>query len=174
MTPLVTEATVRLEVQRLHPLAVLPVRARSTDAGYDIASIEQVLLPPISRPSWWRRWWRRWWGLQPESGVGARAVIVRTGIRISAPPGYYYTIDGRSSLWRCGVMPHRGIIDATYCGEVVVSLVNYTDQPYRIEVGQRIAQIVLHRQYHAIFEEVDAFSPLYNQRGENGFGSTGK
>lgn len=141
---------IRLEVQRIHPDAKMPFRARPTDAGYDLYSIEEKELPP------------------------GKATPVHTGIKIAAPPGWYYTIDGRSSLWMIGVEPNRGIIDSTYCGEVLVSLVNFAGEPYKVKKGERIAQVILHRQYDAEFEEVENFSPEYNQRGEQGFGSTGK
>jgi dUTP pyrophosphatase len=141
---------VRMEVKLDHPQARLPSRSRDTDAGYDIYSIEEVIV---------------------HSKCTA---IVHTGIRLSAPPGYYYTIEGRSSLGFQNIVPNRGIIDSTYCGEVLVRLVNFTDRPYKVEPGHRIAQIILHRQYDADFVEVQEFSPEYNQRGENGFGSTGK
>lgn len=141
---------VRLEVQLTTPLAKLPFRDRATDAGYDLYSIEDATVPP------------------------GRVVIISTGIKIAAPPGWYYTIEGRSSLKKIGVVPHRGIIDSTYCGEVIVRLMNFSEEPYVVSVGDRIAQILLHRQYDANFEMVEHFSPLYNQRGEKGFGSTGK
>ena len=100
--------------------------------------------------------------------------MIRTGIKIAAPPGFYYTIEGRSSLWMKGIFPNRGIIDATYCGEVIVSLVNVTDKEFYINMSDRIAQLILHRQYDANFNLVEKFSPIYDQRGEDGFGSSGK
>jgi dUTP pyrophosphatase len=140
-----------LEVVLEHPDAKLPFRKRPTDAGYDIYSVEEKTLIP------------------------GRATVVCTGIHISAPAGFYYTIEGRSSLWRFErVFPNRGIIDATYTGEVVVSLVNVGEKPYHVKVGDRIAQIILHRQYDAEFRVVTEFSPAYNQRGNDGFGSSGK
>lgn len=141
---------VRLEVQLDHPLAKLPFRKRDTDAGYDLFSVEDKTLAP------------------------GRATLVHTGIKIAAPPGFYYTIEGRSSLWLIGISPNRGIVDAAYVGEVVVSLVNNTETPYEVKAGDRVAQLILHRQYHAEFAEVDSFSPDYCTRGTNGFGSTGK
>lgn len=142
--------TVRLEVQLINEFAKLPFRKRTTDAGYDLYSIENIKLQP------------------------GRATIVRTGIIIACPPGFYYTIDGRSSLWRQGIFPNRGIIDATFTGEVVVSLVNVSDSIFNVSRGDRIAQIILHRQYDADFIEVQQFSQMYNQRGTDGFGSSGK
>lgn len=153
---------VRMEVRLIHAQAKLPFRSRNTDAGYDIYSVENVTLPP--RSGWGWKFWRR------QSGT----VIIKTGIQISAPPGYYYTIEGRSSLWSRGVFPNRGIIDSTYCGEVVVSLVNVNDTPFDVNVGDRIAQIILHKQYDAQFDIVEEFSDVYNQRGTAGFGSTGR
>ncbi len=142
--------SVRMEIKLIHPKARHPSRTRRTDAGYDIYSVESIVLPP------------------------GRATIVHTGIALSAPPEFYYTIEGRSSLWSKGIVPNRGIIDATYCDEVVVSLVNFTAEPYQVEEGHRIAQILIHRQCHADFVEVQEFSPAYNVRGLNGFGSTGR
>jgi len=142
-------SVVRLEVKFIHPDAKLPFRKRETDCGYDIYSIENKELTPNT------------------------ATIVKTGILISAPPGFYYTIEGRSGLWMRGIFPNRGIIDATYTGEVVVSLVNVNDEPYQVAKGDRIAQIILHKQYDAEFRLVEDFSSCYNQRGESGFGSSG-
>lgn len=149
---------VRLEVQLLQqdpetglPLSPkLPFRGRLTDAGYDLYAAENAILSP------------------------GRSTMVRTGIIIAAPPGFYYTIEGRSSLWMKGIFPNRGIIDATYCGQVVVSLVNVTGGAFEIKCHDRIAQLILHRQYDANFVMVEQFSDQYNQRGKNGFGSTGK
>lgn len=141
---------VRIEIKLLSHDAKIPFRSRTTDAGYDLYSIEDAVLQP---------------GL---------ATIVKTGLAIAIPPGFYYTIEGRSSLWMKGIFPNRGIIDATYCGEAFVSLVNVSGHPFEIEKGDRIAQLILHRQYDANFVPIDQFSDLYNQRGIDGFGSSGK
>jgi len=141
---------VRLETKFIHSDAKLPYRKRDTDAGYDIHAVENVILKPHS------------------------VTTVHTGIQISAPEGFYYTIEGRSSLFKAGINPHRGIIDATYTGEVVVALVSMSDEPYEVKVGDRIAQIVLHKYYDADFALVDEFSTQYDQRGTDGFGSSGR
>jgi len=140
----------RLECKKLHPNAKLPFRSRTTDAGYDISSIESVVIPPHG------------------------TATVATGIALSAPSGYYYTIDGRSSLWMKGIIPFRGIVDGTYTGPLIVVLMNTTDKPYVVEVNDRIAQIILHEILHCDITIVEEFSDEYNQRGERGFGSTGK
>lgn len=141
--------TVNLQVRRIHELAKIPIKARSTDAGYDLFACKDAELIP------------------------SKATIVYTGIIIACPPGFYYTIEGRSSLWLKGIFPNRGIIDSTYTGEVVVSLVNVASEIYKISACNRIAQIILHRQYDAEFEEVTEFDELYSERGTKGFGSTG-
>jgi deoxyuridine 5'-triphosphate nucleotidohydrolase len=127
-----------------------PFRSRPTDAGYDLYAAEDSIIPP------------------------RRTAFVKTGIIIAAPPGFYYTLEGRSSLWSKGIVPHRGVIDATYCGQVIVALNNENDHDYQVECHDRIAQLIIHRQYDGNFVIVDEFSDLYNQRGKNGFGSTGK
>ena len=139
-----------IEIKIIHPLAKIPSRSRDTDAGYDLSAIDRTILPPHS------------------------STIVATGIRIACKPGWYFTIEGRSSLWSRGIVPSRGIIDSTYCGDMVVGLTNWNDTEYIIEAGDRIAQIILHKQYDMSFSLIKEFGPLYNQRGQAGFGSSGK
>ena len=141
---------VRLECKLLSKHAQYPKRSLSTDAGYDISSIEQIII---------------------SAGCVAQ---VSTGIALSSPPGFYYSIDGRSSLWMRGIVPFRGIIDATYTGPLIVVLMNTSNEDYQIEPGDRIAQCVINRITHCDITIVDEFSPCYNQRGEAGFGSSGK
>jgi len=139
-----------LEYKILDSKAHVPTRNRNTDAGYDLYAIDDCVLPPKS------------------------STFVRTGIAIACPPGYYYTIEGRSSLYKLGIFPNRGIIDATYTGELFVTLVNHSDIPYAISKHDRIAQMIVDRQYHCNFRMIEKFSEEYNHRGENGFGSSGK
>ncbi len=147
----VTEyVSVTLETKLIHPDAKIPFKSRVTDAGYDLYSVEDKILKPN------------------------RATVVGTGIIISAPPGYYYTVEGRSSLWMRGIFPNRGIIDSSFIGELVVSLVNVNDSEFVINCGDRIAQIILNKQYNASFEIVDEFSGNYSIRGTKGFGSSGQ
>jgi dUTP pyrophosphatase len=146
----IEHVTVRLEIRFLDRRAKRPFRKRETDAGFDLHALNSILLP-----------------------VG-QATIVETGLAIACPPGFYYTMEGRSSLWLQGIFPNRGIIDASYNGPLVVSLVNVSDKPYQVHEGDRIAQMLLHRQLHARFDEVEAFSSKYDQRGQAGFGSSGR
>ena len=142
--------TIRLECKLLREGAVVPNKKRFTDVGYDVSSIDDYTLP------------------------GYGTISVDTGIALSAPPGYYYTVDGRSSLWSKGILPFRGIIDATYTGPLIVGLFNMTPNPYIIKKGDRIAQLILAPIILADINIVSEFSPRYNQRGEKGFGSSGR
>jgi dUTP pyrophosphatase len=127
-----------------------PVRSRTTDAGYDIRSIEEKVVHP------------------------KQMTLVETGIAVAAPPGYYYTTEARSGLLLSGIIALRGIIDAGYCGKLVIVLMNISDRPYKVNVGDRIAQIVIHPQQHGDFVQVEKFSAEYSTRGEAGWGSSGK
>jgi len=141
---------VRLECKKLVENAQIPSRSRSTDAGYDLYSAEDVVIEPQLTKN------------------------VATGIALACPPGYYYTIEGRSGLGIKGIMPFRGIIDAGYTNQVWVVLTNRSNEAYEVKCGDRIAQICLHRIHHADITVVNDFSPSYNQRGKFGFGSSGK
>jgi dUTP pyrophosphatase len=105
---------------------------------------------------------------------GAR-VRVPTGIALQFPhAGVVGLVYARSGLaWRHGVgLPNGvGVIDSDYTGEIQVLLTNFSDVPFVIHPGDRIAQIVFAPVYIARLQEVDAFTPT--ARGERGFGSTG-
>jgi dUTP pyrophosphatase len=141
---------VRAEFKKMHPDAKLPFKKRVTDAGYDLHSIVDIDIEPRGFAN------------------------IPTGIQISVPSGWYYTIDGRSSMWKSGIMAFRGIIDATYCDEVFIGLHNLNTTPYVIKKGDRIGQIIPHRIFVMDFTEVKEFNAEYNQRGLAGWGSSGR
>lgn len=100
---------------------------------------------------------------------------VPTGIRLALPEGYEAQIRPRSGLsLRHGitVVNAPGTVDADYRGEIFVPLVNLSDEPYRIERGARIAQLVLAPVVRASFTVVDTIA-VNTARGRAGFGSTG-
>lgn len=141
---------VTFEFKKIVEGAKLPIRKRKTDAGYDIFSNKDVTIPP--------------------HGIA----WIGTGIQVSAPPNYYFTLDGRSGMGKDGIQPFRGIIDSGFTGEMSCLLFNSSDKPYKVENGHRIAQLVPHKQIHLDFKEVGKFSPKYNSRGDVGWGSSGK
>lgn len=128
-----------------------PAQAHSTDAGYDLTAAEDKHLP-----------------------VGGR-VLVRTGTWASIPAGAYGMMCSRSGLAiKEGVVVGNapGIIDAGYEGELLVTLVNLGQRPYRIEKGQRVAQLVLAR-CDGVAVQGAAHPDPHRVRGAGGHGSSG-
>lgn len=100
--------------------------------------------------------------------------LIKTGLFLEIPAGFEAQVRPRSGLaLKKGVtvLNAPGTIDADYRGEVGVILINLSNQPFVIENGERIAQIVFARFEQAEFELVDELSET--ARGEGGFGSTG-
>jgi len=106
--------------------------------------------------------------------AGERA-RVPTGIALQLPnPQVVALVYARSGLaWRHGIgLPNGvGVIDSDYTGEIMVLLTNFSDEPYTIHPGDRIAQVVFAPVHLAALVQVDAFQPT--ERGDHGFGSTG-
>ena len=138
---------------RLVPEAQAPERAHTGDAGYDLRSVEEMELVP-----------------------GGRA-LVRTGVSVAIPGGYAGLVLPRSGLAvRHGIslVNAPGLIDSGYRGEILVPLINHDrEETFRVEVGTRIAQLVLVRAGEAAFEEVELLEAGPDGRGEGGFGSSG-
>ena len=137
-----------LLVKRLSPSARLPVRADEGSAGYDLYSATDFCIP-----AWTRR-------------------IIETHISIELPPGCYGRIAPRSGLACKCVDVCAGVIDKSYRGQVMVLLMNSSDQEYQGKTGDRIAQLILEQILLVEVKEVDTLSET--QRGAGGFGSSGK
>jgi dUTP pyrophosphatase len=102
-------------------------------------------------------------------------VAVPTGLKVEIPVGYEGQVRPRSGLaarHAIGVPNAPGTIDADYRGEVKVLLVNLGRNPYRVERGDRIAQLVISPVVHAEIEVVATLTTT--ARGEGGFGHTGR
>jgi dUTP pyrophosphatase len=100
--------------------------------------------------------------------------IVKTGLFIELPIGYEAQVRPRSGLAAkkgITVLNSPGTIDADYRGEIGVILVNLSNEPFVIENGERIAQLVIAKHERAEWQEVTELSET--SRGEGGFGSTG-
>jgi dUTP pyrophosphatase len=146
---------IEVPLQRLPHGAGLPLPAYATDhaAGLDLLAAvdETVELPP-----------------------GARRLIP-TGISIALPAGYEAQIRPRSGLaLKHGVtlLNSPGTIDADYRGEVGVILINLGEVPFRLERGDRIAQLVIAPVARLAWRESEALPE--SARGAGGFGSTGR
>lgn len=140
----------KLSILKSDPSAQLPTYAHPGDAGMDVRSIEELTLEP-----------------------GARA-LVHTGLVFQLPPDAEAQVRPRSGLalkHGVTVLNSPGTIDAGYRGEVGVILVNLGQQPFRIEKGMKIAQVVVSRVEQA--EIVDVQETDETDRGSGGFGSTG-
>ena len=99
--------------------------------------------------------------------------VLYTGIHIQLPEGYEAQVRGRSGLNRDhGIVVPTGTIDADYRGEIGVVVYNLSREPYIIKPGDRIAQLVICPVVHADWQQVDHLDKT--DRGEGGFGSTGK
>lgn len=75
---------------------------------------------------------------------------------------------------RKGVVPFTGTIDATYTGELIIAMMNISDHPYKINKGDRIAQIIPKPIQILDITVVDEISKGYSSRGTLGFGSSGR
>lgn len=128
----------------------LPLYASAGAAGMDICAAEAVKLKP-----------------------GARHAVP-TGFAFAIPRGYEIQVRPRSGLaLKHGItcLNTPGTIDCDYRGEVKVILANLGDEPFEIERGDRIAQLVVAAAPQALISEVDALDETV--RGAGGFGSTG-
>lgn len=100
--------------------------------------------------------------------------IIQTGLFIELPVGFEAQVRPRSGLAAkkgITVLNAPGTIDADYRGEIGVILVNLSNEPFTVENGERIAQLVIAKHERAIWVEVQSLSET--ARGEGGFGSTG-
>jgi dUTP pyrophosphatase len=129
----------------------LPSYAQPGDAGADLRSRVAATVPARGR------------------------VLVPTGVSIALPDGYVGLVHPRSGLAHkhgITVLNTPGTIDAGYRGEIAVNLYNTTDEDFSVEVGDRIAQLVIQQVEYAHFIEVQKLPE--SDRGEGGHGSTGK
>ena len=136
--------------RKIDPSARLPEYAHPGDAGMDVFSVDSLVLPP-----------------------GGRA-LVHTGLVMQLPPDAEAQVRPRSGLalkHGVTVLNSPGTIDAGYRGEVGVILVNHGAEPFCVEKGMKIAQIVVAPVVQVVIEET--FATDDTDRGAGGFGSTG-
>lgn len=137
---------------KLEKGAKAPTYAHETDACADIYALEDMTIPAHSLSN-----------------------MVHTGIRIALPESWVFLIDPRSSIGlKSGLRLSNsvGIVDEDYRGEICVLYDNISDSDYEIKAGDRIAQCWI-QQVHR-FKPVEVDTLPETERGEGGFGSTGK
>ena len=150
-----TPETVNIRLKRLDPRAIVPEYKSDLAAGMDLAACvpegEKVTIMP------------------------RQIAMIRLGFAVAIPAGYEAQVRPRSGLAsRFGVtLPNApGTVDADYRGEMMVPLINHGPEPFVVEHGTRVAQMVIAPVSHAqvaVVEELDA-----TVRGAGGFGSTGR
>ena len=105
---------------------------------------------------------------------GERALIP-TGLRIELPVGYEAQVRARSGLaakYGIGLVNGIGTIDSDYRGEIKICLINWGDEPFIVNDGDRVAQMVIAKYIRADINIADVLSDT--DRGDGGFGHTGK
>ena len=111
----------------------------------------------------------------PMTVAPHQTVMIPLGYAMELPAGYAGLVYARSGLAaKRDLAPANkvGVIDSDYRGEITVYLYNHSPQPRTVKPGDRIAQLVITPFLHADFEEADTLSET--ERGEKGFGSTGR
>lgn len=139
-----------VKFRKTDPSATLPSYAHPGDAGMDLCSVEELVIPRGERR------------------------LVRTGLAMRLPPGYEAQVRPRSGLaLKKGVtvLNSPGTIDEGYRGEIGVVLVNLGEGQFEIRKGDRIAQMVVAPCTRAGIELVSELDST--ERGAGGFGSTG-
>ena len=157
----------QINYSRLSSSATVPTQANITDAGYDLFSTEYIKIEPFQRK------------------------LVSTGICLEIPEGFYGRIAPRSGLaCKKGIDVMAGVIDSGYRGEIKVLLINLNFEGYNlrpntfeamfgssnkidIKPGDRIAQLIIER-CHTNVQWKEMKTLENSQRGEGGFGSSGK
>lgn len=128
--------------------AKIPTRAHETDAGLDIYARERQIVP------------------------AKESAIFDTGVHVEIPVGYVGMLKSKSGLNVKHGITSEGVIDAGYTGSIVVKLYNNSGRDYVVEQGDKISQLVIMPILTPELEVVDEFDET--ERGENGFGSSGR
>lgn len=131
-------------------------KAHTYDAGFDLSTAETILCEP------------------------GEVTIINTGIHIAIKPWQVALVQPRSSTAKKGLLVITGVIDAGYTGAIKIQVLNFTKNTITINAGTRLAQLVIHNNSEYSIEpelvslnELAQISPKGDNRGDNGFGSSG-
>ena len=128
--------------------ALMPTRGHNTDAGLDLRTPVTCVAYPHS------------------------SICIDTGVHVEIPEGYCGLLKSKSGLNTKFMIQTEGVIDAGYTGSIVVPVYNHSDEPYIFGAGDKITQLVIVPILLPELELVDSLEET--DRGDNGFGSTGK
>ena len=138
-----------IRVKKLSDTATIPTRGSQVAAGWDLYASQQTVVPARGK------------------------AIIATDIAIAVPVGYYGRVAPRSGMaWKKHTDIGAGVIDADYRGPVGVVMFNHADEDLLVEVGDRVAQLVIEQISMAPLTEVESLDDT--ERGEGGYGSTGR
>ncbi len=144
----------KIKVKKLNEKAVLPQRATEGSAGADLFACTD----------------------QPVEINPGEIKVIKTGIAIEIPDNkhaaFVYARSGLGIKHGICLSNGVGVIDSDYRGEICVGLCNISKNPYTVEPGERIAQMVIMPVECPVYEESQEMN--YTERGTGGFGSTGK
>ena len=139
-----------IEINLINELAKIPTKSREDDAGYDLYATEEVVIKPMERE------------------------LVKTGITLSIPTGFYAHISDRSGMaLKRGAHCLGKIVDPSFRGEIGVILYN-TDmyEPIKISISDRIAQVIFKKYENIDFVICDKLNN--STRQDLGYGSSGE
>lgn len=137
-------------VSTLNNNSIIPSRATSGSAGYDLSACENSI---ITAHSW---------------------KMVNTGIAIQIPTDCYARIAPRSGLTlKKGLDVGAGVVDSDYRNSIRVILFNHSDNDFIINIGDRIAQLIFEKIYTPELNIIEYNNLCNTERGVGGFGSTG-
>lgn len=137
-----------LEVKLFHPDAKTPKRQTCGSVGHDLYSAEAIVVP------------------------AHQLKMINTGVGVRLPYETYARVAPRSGLALKGIDTLAGVVDPDWTGEIKVVLMNHSDKDFQVNVGDRIAQLILERICLPVVREVKDIPET--DRGARGFGSTGK
>lgn len=130
--------------------AKLPERKTPGSSGYDLCALAGVQIQP------------------------GRVAVIETGVTLEIPTGMEAQIRPRSGMASRGIVGTFGTVDSDYRAAIRVMLTNQSAEAYRVEAGDRVAQLVFSRVEHPEIEVVDAAKMTLTERGPHGLGSTGR
>ena len=128
--------------------ARVPIRAHGTDAGYDLCTREDKVI------------------------AGGECAVFDTGVHVQLPKGTAGVLMSKSGLNVMHDITSTGLIDEGYTGSIRVKLYNHGSEPYKVSAGDKVSQLVVIPVHTPKLEVVKSLEET--ERGDNGFGSSGK
>jgi dUTP pyrophosphatase len=138
----------KIKIKKLKDDAKLPSYGRPGDVAMDMYSMETITIAPGEHHRFWH------------------------GFALEFPEGNAALVKDKSSISKAGLHTMGGVFDAGYRGEYNTHLVNLSAEPYTVEAGDKVSQLMLLPVVIAELEETDTLGE--SERGDQGFGSTGK